>query len=608
MAIDKTPIQNIPNKAFGDKHFASEFNTIKKYLLDTADAVNGLSAGYLGYLKISDPEPTETGLYKLLEIGAYPNLSPAQDENGDPTTITAQDGKINEAYFNGTFWIKSEVDLPGVVVAAEFDNTNETDAQGGKQIYDYLYPYDSDIRGIDLAVTLNSELSPDYTYYYKSAQINEGEEIVNINFQLHTAGTIDLILLDADNTVLHSEEKTGVVGNNTFTFSGISAIPKPYFPALKPKTSKLTTNFPADGDSSDGVWISPTNFVSPLGYKIPYNVEVSVLDTESIGGKLSTIQILTKSTTTEIQNQIYKTGKINALKREYLIEDTIQIPDGTHIDGCFGASIFKHSGFDGEIFNIEDRENVKIENIVLEGNKPNYAYDMNGVTAGANIISNLAEGVAGTYKENKHGINILRSENLILDSLVIRNFEGNGISVNRTGRDYIKGIRVSKIFIKDCHTGLFGINEHEYSSYSDMMISLCQVGQYFDSGNLMTTNSIFTRCRIGIIVDGGSNTSGSGFNHAHGTAGLLEVKHHQIAGLAFNNIVLGHYLPSVHMDYANILINNSNGVEVNGRMGYNCRFQSIGNPSGKPNVVNVSSMSSVPDDTVGTSNSILTVT
>lgn len=109
--IDKTPILNIPPKVFGDKHFASEFNRFRRFLLDLADDANARAAGYKGYLKLSDAEPTQSGLYRLMEIGTYTNLTPAVDFNGDPTTIVTEDGFINEAYFDGTKWLQNSIEL-----------------------------------------------------------------------------------------------------------------------------------------------------------------------------------------------------------------------------------------------------------------------------------------------------------------------------------------------------------------------------------------------------------------------------------------------------------------------------------------------------------------
>lgn len=77
--------------------------------------VEAISSGYKDYLKIADTAPTGgwiKGLYKLLEIGDYINLTPAVDSNGNPTTIKGEASKINEAYFNGTNWTKSEIVIP----------------------------------------------------------------------------------------------------------------------------------------------------------------------------------------------------------------------------------------------------------------------------------------------------------------------------------------------------------------------------------------------------------------------------------------------------------------------------------------------------------------
>lgn len=71
-----------------------------------------VKSGYIDYLKKNDPKPTVQGLYKLIEIGDYTNLTPAVDSNGNPTTIISIDENLNEAYFDGTNWSKITTKLP----------------------------------------------------------------------------------------------------------------------------------------------------------------------------------------------------------------------------------------------------------------------------------------------------------------------------------------------------------------------------------------------------------------------------------------------------------------------------------------------------------------
>lgn len=139
--IDKAPILAIPPKAFGDKHFAAEFNKFRMFLLSLADEVNKRALGYTGSLRIADPMPTIPGLYKLMEFGTYANLIPAVDASGNNSSITAVDGKINEAYYDGTKWVNSKITVPGLTASQNFnptDNVNPSTMKAAADRYDSL--------------------------------------------------------------------------------------------------------------------------------------------------------------------------------------------------------------------------------------------------------------------------------------------------------------------------------------------------------------------------------------------------------------------------------------------------------------------------------------
>ena len=137
MAIDKKPIQDLPVKHFGDKHFSSEFNTVRKSLLDIIDGINAVPAmiesDFKGIIAPSDPAPTEDGTYKPSVYSADPGTNYPNAGN-----LKAKEGYITYFYKKGSVWTKSEIAIPGVNVATEFDPTNDTDAQAGKQIAEYV--------------------------------------------------------------------------------------------------------------------------------------------------------------------------------------------------------------------------------------------------------------------------------------------------------------------------------------------------------------------------------------------------------------------------------------------------------------------------------------
>lgn len=135
--IDKKPIQDMPNKAFGDKHFASEFNTVKNFLLNTADAINAvpemIESDFKGILAPTDPAPTLDGTYK-------PSVSSADPGTNYPNAgnLKSRDGYITYFYKKGSTWTKSEVKIPSVSAATEFDPNNDLDPSTMKATNDYL--------------------------------------------------------------------------------------------------------------------------------------------------------------------------------------------------------------------------------------------------------------------------------------------------------------------------------------------------------------------------------------------------------------------------------------------------------------------------------------
>lgn len=110
--IDKKPIQDMPNKAFGDKHFASEFNTVKKFLLDTSDAINEIpemiESDFKGIISPTDLAPTSDGTYK-------PSVSSPDPGTNYPNAgnLKARDGYSTLFYKKGSVWTKSETKIPG---------------------------------------------------------------------------------------------------------------------------------------------------------------------------------------------------------------------------------------------------------------------------------------------------------------------------------------------------------------------------------------------------------------------------------------------------------------------------------------------------------------
>ncbi len=119
MEIDKRPIQNMPNKKFGDKHFASEFNTVKSTIIDIIDTVNEIpgmiESDFKGILSPSDPTPTLDGTYK-------PSVSSADPGTNYPNAgnLKARDRYSTLFYKKGSVWTKSEDRLPDISLNSTF--------------------------------------------------------------------------------------------------------------------------------------------------------------------------------------------------------------------------------------------------------------------------------------------------------------------------------------------------------------------------------------------------------------------------------------------------------------------------------------------------------
>ncbi len=534
-------------------------NTYNKEQLDDK-LIARESLGYIGEKSPGTITQTGSFFFKVISAGNYV-------VNGTTITVTAADITDN---LEVQILVTDGVPRKKVVTKPELI-LDENEVPSGYSVGSY-----------------NTVLSTGYYYFDTRCLVEDKSLLSAINIPTQAAGDIELIALRiSDKSILLSEPKTLIAGSNKVNFSDLTTINESFYVCIKAVTTAPLTNFPPDGEGFSYMK-GETGVFEHSNYRLGYSIVLG----ENISQKIQSIEILTASATTNLQNTLNKNRKVALGDKIFEVEDTITIPSGTTIDGFFGKSRIKaKSGFVGDILKIENAEDISISNIVIEGNKPNYGYSMNGIDAGANIINTVDEAVTGLYRTNENGLVINSSERLVLDSLIVRNLGGIGVKANKVGKDYTRGMKASKLFIKDCYTGLHGENEHEFSNYSELMVTLCQIGQYFESGNLMTANSIFTRCRVGILVN-------DGYNNAHGTSGLLEVKHHQIAGIAFKNVTNGHYLPSLHLDYAHVIIDNSKGVVINGHFGHNCNLYGIGNNGGK-NVVNITSITGVADYTPG---------
>lgn len=169
------------------------FNSFKSEVTET------VKTGYIAYLKKTDTRPVDgwkPGLYKLIELGYYANLTPAKDKDGNATNIVSVDKKINEAFWNGAFWTKSEINLPGVTAKPIFDPVNNIDASTmqatagyinsslGENVSDYV----SQTIGASVSDYLNSHINdfnfnqPNYVQANSSFDFSSITSVMNDKF------------------------------------------------------------------------------------------------------------------------------------------------------------------------------------------------------------------------------------------------------------------------------------------------------------------------------------------------------------------------------------------------------------------------------------------
>jgi hypothetical protein len=173
------------------------------------------NSGYKGYLKKNNTAPTQTGLYRLLEKGNYPNLTPAIDENGATIVIKAENGKLNEAYWDGTNWTQPGVELPTNEVAPEFDTLNAVDPQGGKQINDWLFGND---QNVDLGTVTAITMSDMNTFYATNKTITYWLDKYTVPYAKSVLSEFKINMELAGDLYIKRYKKSGSGSSVLFTF------------------------------------------------------------------------------------------------------------------------------------------------------------------------------------------------------------------------------------------------------------------------------------------------------------------------------------------------------------------------------------------------------
>lgn len=124
-------------------------------------------------LKINAPTPSIDGWYKPEDAGVYSNAG----------NLVAQEGYDTLFEKLGTTWTRTQVKMPGASISPTFNPTSQTEAQGGKQIADYVKKPESigavqvSGGGPDVSPTLNFILNDSYIDAAGVVQSNPGTKV-----------------------------------------------------------------------------------------------------------------------------------------------------------------------------------------------------------------------------------------------------------------------------------------------------------------------------------------------------------------------------------------------------------------------------------------------
>lgn len=240
---------------------------------------------------------------------------------------------------------------------------------------------------------------------------------------------------------------------------------------------------------------------------------------------------------------------------DYAVTTPIVLTSGMTIRGSFGKTRLILTDGCQTAITASNADGIKISDLEIVGTCPDYAYEMNGIIAGTgyDLVETEADAIALNYMGTEKGIYLYYCENVVLENVKINHITGSAIRVNHVGRDYIKGLNATNLFITNCYNGIFCENEHEFSQYTNWTITLCMIGLYINSGNLIFSAGHATRCRVGVMLVNGTN-------HAHGIINGVELKHNQIAGLLCNGVTYGQFFANLYVSYSKLIIRDCSGL------------------------------------------------
>lgn len=408
-----------------------------------------------------------------------------------------------------------------------------------------------------LSKSWNSELTPENLFLDTTCKIDNVRRAKSITIDARKAGIIDVHLLDMNYNTLFVWSRTCVVGLNTFSLTGISYTQPYYIAVMGRGTAAVRTIFPNTGNPN-GYRVDTTanpRTIIYIGYEMAYTIDITD-SSETLAGRVSVLEQKVGINPSDDINVLLSENDVVTLEpKDYAVTSPIIMQSGKVLRGSFGKTRLILTDGCKTAITSTGTTDIKISDLEIVGTEPNYKYKMNGIITDAsyNTVVTEDDALNFAYMGDEIGIYLQSVEKVVLENLKIRNITGSAIKCNRVGRDYIHGLNAVNLFITNCYNGIYGYNEHEYSQWTNFTVTLCMIGIYFDSGNLIWTAGHVTRCRVAMMLK-------EGYNHAHGICNGIELKHNQVAGLLCNGVVYGQFFQGMYISYCNCIMRNCSGL------------------------------------------------
>lgn len=401
----------------------------------------------------------------------------------------------------------------------------------------------------------NSPADTGTEWFNVNCYCNPQRTLNAIHIYARVAGTFTIKLRRmSDFGYFYGWDVTCQVGDNTIPITGFT-YDTPFYVTVTGKSgAAMGTIYPAQQLNPDCYSVVNNSMVFS-GYEIGYWLDINDYGNLLINRVAHLEQIIGGSSSSDINLMLAQSDDVKLEPRDYLITTPVVLSSGKKLHGSFGKTRLILSNGCTTAISGTDCNDIEISGLEIVGTQVNYQYEMNGIVAGDgyDLVATEADAIALNYMGSEIGIHLIRCENVLLNDLKINHITGSAIRCNHVGMNYTKGLNSTNVFITNCYNGIYCENEHEFSQYTNFTITVCMIGLYVASGNLIFTAGHVTRCRVGIQYV-------EGYNHAHGICNGLEVKHNQIAGILFHNCTYGQFVQGIFLQYSDIIIRNSADV------------------------------------------------